>query len=595
MLKSIKFYNNYDENIVLLPNEKLEQLPYFQSMKIFYKILPDCIDINLHGFDITDVHRLFYNKSFETILKNIDILDYLCLSIKDLLIDIKTDIIDLKPFISFIIGENLYLDLLVNNLDINGNYLCKTHPYELYKILTEYCGGIIPRLIYEYFENYLMYIYSNVWNIVNINLHIQQQMVVFNYEVLRDIISDIPFHNDVLLERKSIKNIYWRDNGSILELLKIYTNGFICKTFLELNPNLTITGGLLSAMLSMTYYDLDNYINSSYPDLDIFVVSDTKIGRMNAIYNLLDYLKNFKYFCAYKDSIISIFIKGSCIPIQLILSDYYNVFDMMSAFDMSHLQLAYNHNNGLVMTVPCYLSHRDRVTTYNKLFYIKPYRVVKAMDRGFSINYNLEIDYYIKLFGNEAEFLELGKYITRKFPKKFIMRRFMRYLGKNYTRLDKMYIITLLHSGKIKSEGNFRNPVFDTSYNNERVILNMNYDYVPVLYNNILETRHHKFVFGYTKIIYDGYFYKVMPDYSRNIYMWIMLRNYLDRLLKLYPWCEKYSLGVNEINVLKVLPEHFNKNIHKIGETFVRRVVIYINNVCIDRDTLYIYFNMQTK
>jgi hypothetical protein len=595
MLKSIKFYNNYYENIVVLSNEKLDEIPYIQSMKIFYKILPDCIDINLDGFDITTVHTLFYNKSIETIIKNIYIVDYLCLSIKDLLSDIETDIIDLKPFISFIKGENVSFNVLVNNLDVNGKYLCYTHTIELYKILTDYCGGIIHRIIYEYFEKYLMYMYLNVWNIMNINLDIRQQMVVFNYEVLCTIISNILSNYDILLERKSIKDVYWRDKDNILELLKIYTNGFISSAFFELNPNLTITGGLLSAMLSMTYYDLDDYINNSYPDLDIFVVSDTKMGRSHAIGNLLDYLKNFKYFCAYKDSIISIFIKGSCIPIQLILSDYYNVFDMMSAFDMSHLQVAYNRDNGLVMTVPCYLSHRDRVTTYNKLFYIKPYRVVKAMNRGFSINYNLEIDYYIKLFGNEADFLELGKYMTRKFPKKFIMRRFLRYLGKNYTRLDKGDVLNFIVKGKIKSEGNFRNPVFDTSYNNEQVILNVNYDYVPIFRNNILETKLHKFVFGYNKIMYDGHFYRVIPDYNRNIYMWIMLRNYLDRLLKLYPLCNKYSLGLDEMNVLRVFPQHFNKNIHKIGETFVRRLVIYIHNVCIDRDILYIYFNMRVK
>jgi len=595
MLKSIKFYNNYYENIVVLSNEKLDVIPYIQSMKIFYKILPDCIDINLDGFDITTVHTLFYNKSIETIIKNIYIVDYLCLSIKDLLSDIETDIIDLKPFISFIKGENVSFNVLVNNLDVNGKYLCYTHAIELYKILTDYCGGIIHRIIYEYFEKYLMYMYLNVWNIMNINLDIRQQMVVFNYEILCTIISNISSNYDILLERKSIKDVYWRDKDNILELLKIYTNGFISSAFFELNPNLTITGGLLSAMLSMTYYDLDDYINNSYPDLDIFVVSDTKMGRSHAIGNLLDYLKNFKYFCAYKDSIISIFIKGSCIPIQLILSDYYNVFDMMSAFDMSHLQVAYNRDNGLVMTVPCYLSHRDRVTTYNKLFYIKPYRVVKAMNRGFSINYNLEIDYYIKLFGNEADFLELGKYMTRKFPKKFIMRRFLRYLGKNYTRLDKGDVLNFIVKGKIKSEGNFRNPVFDTSYNNEQVILNVNYDYVPIFRNNILETKLHKFVFGYNKIMYDGHFYRVIPDYNRNIYMWIMLRNYLDRLLKLYPLCNKYSLGLDEMNVLRVFPQHFNKNIHKIGETFVRRLVIYIHNVCIDRDILYIYFNMRVK
>ena len=591
MIKSIRFYNNKnDENIILLPEEQIEKIKYIQGMKMFYKTIPDQINIYLDGFNIDIIHHLFYDKSVEMIIKNIDIVDYLCLSISELFSNIQTEILDLVPFISYLIGENLYIDLLINNQD---NHICHDHPIELFNILSYYCGGSIHPIIYRYFENYLIYINHSVWKISDIDLIQRQKLVIFKYDYLNHIIKNHNVISDVILERTIKKDIYWRDKSNILEYLRILTNGFICKTFFELNPGLTITGGLLSALLSMTYTNLDEYINESHPDLDIFVVSNTKIGRIDAILKFLEYLKKFKYFCAYNYSVISIFIKGSRVPIQIVLSDYHNIFDMFSAFDMSHLQVAYNNNDGLVMTIPCYLSHRDRITTYNKLFYIKPYRIVKALDRGFSISYNKEIEYYINLFGNTADFMELGKYTTRKFPKKFIMRRFLRYLGKSYKRLEKNEIMIYIQEGKIKTEGNFRNPVFDKSYNNSNLILNVDYDYFPIIKNGILQSYNDIFVFGYNRIIYDGHYYKVIPDYSRNIYMWLMFREYLDKILKLYPMCNEYNLGIEEKNSLKVLPENCNGSIYNIGDYFVRRVVIYINNVYVSNSTLYIYLGMK--
>ena len=590
MMKSIRFYNNNDENIILLTEEQIEKIKYIQGMKVFYKTIPDQINIYLDGFNINTIHHLFYNKSVEMIIKNIDIVDYLCLSISELFSNIQIEILDLIPFISYLIGENLYLDLLINNQD---NPICHDHARQLFNILSFYCGGSIHPIIYGYFENYLLYLYDSVWKILDIDLFQRQKLVIYKYDYLNNIIKNHNVIRDFIFERNMTKDIYWRDTPSILEYLRILTNGFISDMFFEFNPGLTLTGGLISALLSMTYNDLDDYIMSSSPDLDIFVVSNTKIGRIEVINDLLNYLKTFKCFYAYYNSIISIFIKGSRVPIQIILSDYYNVFDMLNAFDMSHLQIALNRDDGLVMTLPCYLSHRDRITTYNKLFYIKPYRIVKAMDRGFSISYNREIEYYITLFGNTDDFIELGKYTTRKFPKKFIMRRFLRYLGKTYIRLEKLDIINFIVDGKIKTEGNFRNPVFDKSYSNQQIQLNVDYDYVPIIKNGILESERNTFIFGYNKIVNDGYFYKVIPDFCRNIYMWIMFRQYLDKILMLYPLCNDYNLGIDEKNSLKVLHENFTGKIYNIGDSFVRRVVIYINNVCVSNSTLYIYLGMK--
>ena len=73
--------SNDNENIVLLPEEKIESIPYINGMKAFYKKLPDQINIYLDGFNIDTIHHLFYHKSFDMIIKNIDIVDYLCLSI----------------------------------------------------------------------------------------------------------------------------------------------------------------------------------------------------------------------------------------------------------------------------------------------------------------------------------------------------------------------------------------------------------------------------------------------------------------------------------------------------------------------------------
>jgi len=589
MTKTIRFYNNYKENIVLLPDEKVEKIQYLQSMKTFYKTLPNQIDINMYDFNIDMINHLFENKTIELILNNIDIVDYLCLSISDLFSDINTEIFDLIPFISYLAGKNQYLNMLIENQDIRGILMIEGHPNELFKILSSYNGGNIHPIVYQLYEDYLMYIYDSIWKIGNITLEVQQKMCIFPYEYLRKIIMDTNKCYDVLLKTNYKRDVYWRDTDTILEYLKKITNGFICSKFFELNPNMTITGGLLSALLSMSYIDIDEYINISYPDLDIFVISNSKIGRMNAIKNFLEYLKKYKCFCAYKNSILSIYIKGSIVPIQIILSDYNNIFDMFSSFDMSHLQIAYNGNNGLIMTVPCYLSHRDRVTFYNKLFYVKPYRIVKAMRRGYSIIYNKEIEYYIQKFGNQEEFLELGIHVSRKFPKKFIMRRFMRYLGKEYTRIDKSDIMMYINQKKIKVDGNFRIPIFDKSYSNPKKILNIDFDYVPKIKKGVIELCNDVFVFGYNRITHNDDYYIVTPDYSRNVFMWLMFRDYLDKVLSAYPLCKNYSLGIDDKNSFKILNNNPNlKRYH-----FARRISVYINNVSMSQSTLYIYLGIK--
>ncbi len=146
---------------------------------------------------------------------------------------------------------------------------------------------------------------------------------------------------------------------------------------------------------------------------------------------------------------------------------------------------------------------------------------------------------------------------------------------------------------KIKNEGNFRNPVFDKFYHNENLLLHENQAYSPNIKNGLLQSKNDIFVFGYNKIIYNGNFYTVIRDYSRNIYMWLMFREYLDKILHLYPICNRYNLGIEEKNSLKVLPKNFNGKIYNMGDYFVRRVSIYINNVCVSQSTLYIYLGMK--
>lgn len=590
MLQTVRFYNCNIEKEIKLSEDDIKRVPFIDGMLTFYGKLPETVSISMENFEIGELQDLFTNKTVQLILRNVVILDYLCISLKDIFMDVSTDIHDLIPFVSYIKGENSNLQLLITDNDL----FAKNHIEKLYDLLLDYSGGMFHPLIYNYFENYLIYLYENVWKIPNIDIDARQALVVYPFSLLRRLVSELPRVHEVLLERTQNSEICWRDEIEIFSWLAYLTNGFINKNLLEKNPGLTLSGGLLSALISMPYEDLDEYIDKASPDLDIYVVSETSQSRSQVLIDLLESFEGHKYFAAFNKSIITVFIKGAKIPIQFILSDYHNVFDMMSTFDMSHLQLAYNIVDGLVMTAPCYIAHRDRVTSYNKLFYLKPYRLVKALDRGYSVSPNIEIEYYINLFGNKEELLELGRFHTyRRFPKKFKMRRFLRYLGKKFKPLDFLRLSNYLMNGEIEVNANFRNPVFDKEYSSDDVLLNLDYDYKPVIRLGKLDSIDHTFVFGYNKLIYNGNSYIVIPDYSKNIFMWHSFRNYLDRVLELFSHCKKYSYGSDDKRSLNVLENDFLGVAYSPGEWYLRRLVIFISNMRVIGDTLYIYLGMK--
>lgn len=594
MLQTVRFYNSNIEKEIQLSENDIKRVRFIDGMKTFYGKLPETVCINMENFQIDDIEYLFINKKVQLIFKNMDILDYLCISIKDIFMDVNTDIQDLIPFVSYIKGENCYIELLTNCIDDSGELFAINHISKLYDLLVDYSGGIFHPLVYNYFENYMIYLYENVWKIPNIDIDARQALVVYPFSLLRRLVSDIPRVHEVLLERTKNSEICWRDEIEIFSWLAYLTNGFINKNFLDENPGLTLSGGLLSALISMSDEDLDEYLVKASPDLDIYIVSETPQSRSQVLIDLSDNFGGFKYFAAYNKSIISVFIKGAKVPIQFILSDYHNVFDMMSTFDMSHLQVAYNSVDGLVMTAPCYIAHRERVTSYNKLFYLKPYRLVKALDRGYSLSPSFEIDYYINLFGNKEELLEMGRYhVYRRFPNRFKMRRFLRYLGKKFKPLDLSRLSDYLMIGEIEVNANFRNPVFDKEYSSDDVLLNLDYDYKPVIRLGKLDSIDHTFVFGYNKLVYNGNSYIVIPDHSKNIFMRHSFRNYLDRVLALYPECKKYSYGSDDNRSLKVLENNFLGVAYSPGEWYLRRLVIFVIDVKVCGDTLYIYLGMK--
>ena len=137
MLQTIRFYNSNVEKEVRLSEDDIKRVPFIEGMRSFYGKLPETVSINMENFVIDDLEDLFTNKTVEIILRNVEILDYLCVSLKEMVADVSTDVSDLMPFLSYIKGENRYLELLTNCTDSEGELFAINHIQELYDLLKD--------------------------------------------------------------------------------------------------------------------------------------------------------------------------------------------------------------------------------------------------------------------------------------------------------------------------------------------------------------------------------------------------------------------------------------------------------------------------
>lgn len=194
--------------------------------------------------------------------------------------------------------------------------------------------------------------------------------------------------------------------------------GRMCKLFKKFNDfdwtNVLFAGGLLSAMMEPNYSSQNNK-NS---DIDLYIFTKEDYFRVFEYFkNKLNKMYSFGYAYTGVTNIISPDFDRS---IQLILCDQkgkksYNLHDsqmkLLNNFDLTYCQVGFNGTK-IIYTEEYIKTCVSRITKITSPT-IHAYRLIKALDRGFSIEKPLH-HVFIKNYFDSYDFLKIdGKDICR--------------------------------------------------------------------------------------------------------------------------------------------------------------------------------------
>ena len=178
--------------------------------------------------------------------------------------------------------------------------------------------------------------------------------------------------------------------------------------------NVFLAGGLVSGLLE-TNYNKELYKDS---DLDFFIYAKTKKEMISAYIRTYDYFKkkfnNNIHSFIYNNSMVTTILSSNCKRvIQLIGSPFDKPIDIINNFDMTHCQVGFNGQ--IVISTPEFIkAAQTRITQITKSS-IHAYRIVKAYQRGYSIelpNFNLYIKNYFHtyIFDDDKHPINTDKY-----------------------------------------------------------------------------------------------------------------------------------------------------------------------------------------
>ena len=584
-------YNEGMDRSILVDEEQLKDIPYFTCMKQFNGNSKD-LRINLEGFKIDDFTKIF-SRYMKERLEIYEILDYMCVDILDIL---KTSI-DRDTF-----GEDLsiFISTMTENIKYNKfTFAFKDEPHLicLYNTLVElFNEKQIPERMIELLEDYMSIFYKNVTMMDNSNFLDKQNLLVYNVVDLIHMVGDERRNINCDIERLVEIECVWRSEADIYEILEDLTNGFITRDFLRNHRGLTLSGGLISALLSMSDDDVFNYIDKYSPDLDIYIVSETYYTRNECLNDLIYTLSELKNaYIGYCENIITVWLRGALVPIQFILSEYISVWDLYTTFDMVHLQVSLNYVEGFVATPTCILAHKNRITQLNSLTHIKPYRILKALRRGFSVETSDILLFYLNNLGIDT-FIEMAnQHIVRSLNKRrFKRRRFIRYLGSRFYICETpKELIRRLHDGYLQVNANFRSHLFRKNYNGDDIEFRGCFDYTPEFSDGkYLINRDHYFIFGNLTLEYvSNDCFKFTINRMKNRYMWEQFTNYLRKLSDFYG-CNRFFTGVEDTGYVFGYADFENRLNKECERTNLYSLKVYVRHVRKIDTTLHIYIEI---
>lgn len=178
-----------------------------------------------------------------------------------------------------------------------------------------------------------------------------------------------------------------------------FTHGLIDKS---VNPamtrpfphaNVVFAGGAVAKILARDY----SPNNARQSDADIFIIGKTFEERSKIFEEVLAWFKTCvkgavvsRTYYAIRGSVISIYIKDISRKFQIISSNHSNPFDVISRFDLSHIQWCI-WNNQFYGTPESCRAMREKITRFGNTHRLRTSRLIKALHCGYSIQKNADV------------------------------------------------------------------------------------------------------------------------------------------------------------------------------------------------------------
>ena len=147
--------------------------------------------------------------------------------------------------------------------------------------------------------------------------------------------------------------------------------------------NCFVGGGAVSRILRTHFKNTNNF------DIDLFVIGKDRNDRVDNIRKVLKWFEGPNTYFTVLGSVVNVFIIDQTRVIQLITNDKLNMFDVISSFDSSHLQFAYN-NKGVFGTCEGFNAMQHMIAHSTNMGRFKPERFIKALYEGFDVVYDDE-------------------------------------------------------------------------------------------------------------------------------------------------------------------------------------------------------------
>lgn len=158
--------------------------------------------------------------------------------------------------------------------------------------------------------------------------------------------------------------------------------------------NVIIAGGAVAKILALDY----NERNAKQSDVDLFIFAKTFEERSRVFEEVINWFKTYNKenpslsntYYAMRGSVTTVYVKDIERKFQIISINSNNPYDVISRFDLTHIQWCVWNNQFYGLPEAC-RSMREKITRFNNTKILKISRLIKALHCGYSVIKDVEI------------------------------------------------------------------------------------------------------------------------------------------------------------------------------------------------------------